>query len=96
MTAGHNFTSDYYEELQARVRAILISVGSSISPEELSLFNELVDANEPGVVVDMLTEALADSNAEVSQADFEDIKTVAEIMKLDPAIVNRVRPHTAS
>ncbi len=93
MTAGQNFTSDYYKELQARVRAILINVGSSISPEELSLFNELVDANEPGVVVDMLTEALADSNAEVSQADFEDIKTVAEMMKLDSAIVDRVQPH---
>lgn len=92
MTAGRDFTHDYYEELQARLRAILIAVGSSIAPEQLSLFNELVDANEPGVALDMLTEALADSDAEISQTDFEDIKSAAERMKLDSGIIDRVRP----
>jgi hypothetical protein len=90
--ADGDFTRDYYEELQARMRAILIAVGSFISPEQLSLFNELVDANEPGAALDMLTEALADSDTKMSQADFEDIKSVEERMKLGSGIINRVRP----
>jgi hypothetical protein len=74
------------------VRAVLISVGSSISPEQLSLFNELVDANEPGVAIDMLTEALAGSHAEISQTEFEDIKSLAEMMRIDSNIADRIRP----
>jgi hypothetical protein len=94
VTADRDFTRDYYEELQARMRAILIAVGSSIPPEQISLLNELVDANEPGVALDILTEALADSETKISQADFEDIKSVAERMKLGSGIINRVRPQT--
>ncbi len=38
--------------------------GDLISPEELSLFNDLVDANEYRIALDMLTEALASSAQE--------------------------------
>ena len=56
MIASRSFSFDYYEELQACLRAILITVGSSIPPEQIPLLNELVDA-APGAAPD-LTEAL--------------------------------------
>ena len=92
MMAGGGFGNDYYEELQARMRAIVIAVGYSIPPEQLPLLNELVDANEPGVALDILTEALADSGSQISQADFEDMKLLAEKMGLASAVIDRVRP----
>lgn len=92
MTAGDGFTRDYYEDLQARLRAVLIITGSSISPQQLSLLNELVDANEPGLALEMLTEALASADAKIGQAVFRDIQSISEKMKLDPEIVDRVRP----
>jgi hypothetical protein len=88
MTSGAHFAPDYYDRLQAQLRALLIATGSWISPEQLSLFNELVDANEPGVALDMLTEAFAASDARIDETLFRDIQSLAEQMNLDL----RVRP----
>jgi hypothetical protein len=88
MTSGANFAPDYCDRLQAQLRALLIATGSWISPEQLSLFNELVDANEPGVALDMLTKALAASDARIDQTLFRDMQSLAEQMNLDL----RVRP----
>ena len=92
MTAGSNFTPNYYEELQARLRALLIATGGWISLEQLSLFNELVDENEPGVALDMLTEALAASGPRIDETLFRDMQSLAEQMKLAPEVVERIRP----
>jgi hypothetical protein len=92
MTASSNFAPDYYEELQARLRALLITTGTRISPEQLSLFNELVDANEPGVALDMLSEALATSGTRIDETLFRDMQSLAEQMKLKPEVVDQLRP----
>jgi hypothetical protein len=92
MTGGSNFAPDYYEEIQARLRALLIVTGGWISAEQLSLFNELVDANEPGVALDMLAEALATSGTRIDKAIFQEMQSLAEQMKLEPEAVDRLRP----
>lgn len=91
-TAGSNFAPDYYEELQARLRALLIATGTWISTEQLSLLNELVDANEPGIALDMFSEALATSGARIDETLFRDTQSLAEQMKLKPEVVDRLRP----
>jgi hypothetical protein len=88
---GRQFDQNYYEELQGRLRALLIQTGFWISPEELTLFNELVDANECGVALDMLTEALVSSEARIDEAVFKDVQSLAEQMNLEAAVVDRLR-----
>jgi hypothetical protein len=92
MTATSGYSNDYHQEMQQKVRAILIITGASISPEQLGLFNDLVDANEYGIALDMLTEALASSGAKIDAAVFRDIQSLSEQMKLEPEVVNRLRP----
>jgi hypothetical protein len=92
MTATSGFSNDYHEAMQAKVRAIVIRVGGSISPEQLALFNDLVDANEYGIALDMLSEALVLSGAKIDAAAFQDIQSLSEQMKLEPEVVDRLRP----
>jgi type IV secretory pathway TrbD component len=92
MTATSGFSNDYHQEMQQRVRAILIMTGASISAKQLGLFNDLVDANEYGIALDMLTEALASSGAKIDPAIFRDIQSLSEQMKLEPEVVDRIRP----
>jgi hypothetical protein len=92
MTATNDYSNDYHQEMQQRVRAILIITGALISPEQLALFNDLVDANEYGIALDMLTEALASSGAKIDAAAFRDIQSLSEQMKLEPEVVDRLRP----
>jgi hypothetical protein len=91
MSSSH-LPHSHYEDLQARMRGLLISIGAWISPEQLSLFNELVDANECGVALDMLTEALASANAKIDDAVIQDVRSLSDDMRLSPAILERLRP----
>lgn len=91
MTSGDRRPLSYYEDLQARVRALLITTGSWISPEQLSLFSELVDSNECGIALDMLSEALASSNARVHSAIIHDMQSLSDQMGLKPEVLDRIR-----
>ena len=92
MTATSGFTNDYHQEMQHKVRAILIMTGASISPEQLGLFNDLVDANEYGIALDMLTETLVASGAKIDATAFRDIQSLSEQMGLEPEVIDRLRP----
>jgi hypothetical protein len=92
MASACNPDLDYYEELQARLRALLITTGSRISTEQLSLFSELVDANEPGLTLDMLSEALTTSGAGIDETLSRDMQSLAEQMRLKSEVAERLRP----
>jgi hypothetical protein len=91
-STGSSSVSSYDETMQGQLRALLITTGTRISPEQLSLFNELVDANEPGVALDMLSEALATSGTRIDETLFRDMQSLAEQMKLKPEVVDQLRP----
>jgi hypothetical protein len=92
MMSGAGLPPSYYEDLQARLRALLVVTGAWISSEQLSLFNELVDANECGVALDMLSEVLASSNARIDNTVLQDVRSLSDQMGLGPVIVDRLRP----
>jgi hypothetical protein len=91
MMSGGQIAQNYYEELQGRLRALLMATGVWIAPEQLSLFHELVDANECGVALEMLSEALASSDARIDEAVLADVQSLSEQMRLGPAVVDRLR-----
>jgi chromosome segregation and condensation protein ScpB len=92
MRARSGYSNKYHQEMQQKVSAILILTSSSISREQLALFSDLVDANEYGIALDMLTEALASSGTKIDAAAFRDIQSLSEQMKLEPEVVDRLRP----
>jgi hypothetical protein len=92
MTGTSGFSNAYHDEMQQKARAILVITGASISAEQLALFNDLVDANETGIALDMLTDALASSGAKIDVAAFRDIQALSEQMGLEAEIVDRLGP----
>jgi hypothetical protein len=92
MTATSGFSNAHDEEMQQKVRGILIMTGASMSAERLALFNDLVDVNTYGIALDMLTGALASSGAKIDATGFTGIQALSEQMKLQPEVIDQVRP----
>jgi hypothetical protein len=82
----------YYEDLQARLRALLVVTGQWVPSDQLSLLNELVDANECGVALEMLSESLTSSGERIDGSVIQDMRTLSDQMGLDRAVVDRLRP----
>lgn len=77
---GSEYDTDYYESLQSQARALLIMTGDRLTTDEMSLFMDLVDANEPGVALEMLVDSLLASGGSVERAVVEGAKSLASTM----------------
>lgn len=89
--AGRHLTSDFYEQMQHRLRALLIITGGSISADQLALLSDLVDANENGVALEMLAEALVSAKATIDETTFDSMESLSAQMRLDPDVVDQLR-----
>lgn len=86
-------TSDAaYDDIRGRVQGLLINVADQLPPVTVGLVDELLDANELGVAVEMLSEMLVESNARLSPDAIAIFKGLVDDMKLDPLTVERLRP----
>ncbi len=81
-----------YEDIRGRVRGLLITVADQLPAVTAGLVDELLDANEQGVAVEMLSEILVQSTARISPETMTVFEDVVRDMKLDPANVDRLRP----
>lgn len=81
-----------YDDLRGRVRGLLITLADQLPAVTAGLVDELLDANEPGVAVEVLSEMLLESKARISPGTMAVFEGVVEEMKLDPANVERLRP----
>jgi hypothetical protein len=70
----------YYEDLRGRMRGVLIQLGAALSTEDAALLDELIDANEPGVALEILVDALMDASTEVPSEARSDMANLADIM----------------
>jgi hypothetical protein len=61
-------TADAHEHIRSRVRGLLIAVADQLPAVTAGLVDELLDANEQGVAVEMLSEMLVESNAQIEMA----------------------------
>jgi hypothetical protein len=86
------FDSVYYENLQGSLRGLLILVADQLPESTVSLLNELIDANECGVAVEILSEALANKRATLAAESLRHVAELVAAMGLDQANVERLRP----
>lgn len=86
-------TSDAgHEDIRGRVRGLLITVADQVPALTVGLVDELLDANEPGVAVEILSEMLVESNAQISPNAIAIFEELVGEMQLDPLNVERLRP----
>lgn len=81
-----------HEDIRGRVRGLLITVADQVPELTVGLVDELLDANEQGVAVEMLSEMLVESNAEISPDAIAIFEKLVGEMQLDPLNVERLRP----
>ena len=85
------FDAAYYEDLRGRMRGVLIAVAELFAAQQVGLVDELIDANEPGIALEMLSEMLVEVHAEVDPQVIEQMERLANDMGLSPEVAGRVR-----
>lgn len=88
--------ADAHDQIRGRVRGLLISLADQLPPVTVGLVDELLDANEQGIAVEMLSEMLVESRARISADDLKVFEDVIDAMQLDRLTVERLRPLVAN
>jgi hypothetical protein len=81
-----------YEEIQGQTRGVLILVADQLPQVTVGIVSELIDHNESGIAVEMLSEMLVESDAKLSVDVLDAIARLVNEMGLDQTNVERLRP----
>ena len=87
-----DWDSSYYEDLQGRVRGVLIEVANQLPSLTVGLVEEMIDANESGVALETIVNMLAESGGTISTSTFGSVSSLVETMGLDENIIGRLEP----
>lgn len=82
----------YFEDLQGRLRAVLINVAELLPSLTVGLVTEMIDANECGVALEMMSEMLVESEAVLDVTIVENFARLVEVMGMEAVNVERLRP----
>ena len=77
---------DYYNELEARLGSILLTLGSQLSPEESREVNHFLDVGEYGLALQTLTDLLIEERKKISTGTYNDVVGVARRMGIEREI----------
>lgn len=86
------YDAAYYEDLRGRARGALIAVAEQLPNQTAGLIDELIDHNECGVAVEMLSEALVEAGATIDQQTMASVDALVTTMGLDADVAARLRP----
>lgn len=76
----------FYEDVQGQLRGLLTTLEDRLSSDQASLLTELIDANECGVALEMMTEILVEAADPVPDTELVEIKRLGDEMEM-PAVV---------
>jgi hypothetical protein len=85
------FDAVYYEDLRGRVRGVLIAVAEHLQAQEVGLVDELIEANESGLALELLTVMLVETGVKVDPRVVEQIDQLAGDMGLAQELAERVQ-----
>jgi hypothetical protein len=85
------FDAAYYEDLRGRVRGVLIATADLFPANQVGLVDELIDANESGVALEMLSEMLVEVQARVEPQVIDQVDRLVRDMGLPRDVAERVR-----
>jgi hypothetical protein len=81
-----------HEVQVTRLRELIARVADQLAPATVELANEMVDANEAPIALDMISEMLVEAQASIAEEVFDDIEDLATGLGLDAAVTERLRP----
>jgi hypothetical protein len=80
-----------HEEIQGRVRGLLIAVAPQLPAVTAGIVDEMIDANECGVALEIMSEMLVESGAAISAETLSNVSSLVDEMGLDQVNVDRLR-----
>ena len=69
---------DYYNELEAQLGSILLTLGPQLSPEESREVSHFLDVGEYGLALQTLTDLLIEERKKLSIRTYHDVVRVAK------------------
>lgn len=75
-------SSEYHAELQGRLQGLLITVEQWLAAEHATLISELIDANETGLALEMISDLLLAAEAPIDRLILDDVVRLASAMGL--------------
>lgn len=67
-------------------------VDDQFPPQTIQIVTELIDANECGVALEIMSEMLVDSKASISRDLLRDVERLVEVMRMERVNVDRLHP----
>jgi hypothetical protein len=79
-------------DIIGRLLALLPVFADQLPAITLEVLRELLEANEPGVAVEILSEVLAEEDARIAPPAFAALEEAASELDLAPSVVDQLRP----
>jgi len=76
----------YYEEISGILRGLLIRLDDRLPRGDQILINEFIDANELGLALEQMTDALAEDDRPISAQERADVLGLADRMQMDDRV----------
>lgn len=76
----------YYEEIQGRLRGLLISLEDHFSRDQAAFISEEIEANELGIALETMSEILSDANGVIPNEHVAEILRLGEKMGLSGVV----------
>jgi hypothetical protein len=89
---GGPYDDAYYRDLQRRLRGLLTALQDRLSDEDVRIVDELVDANECGLALETISDALAEDTVRLDRSAVDEISSLADTMGLPTELAGRLRP----
>lgn len=84
--------NDRYDELHDGLSRLRDTVLEQLSGEDQRQLSEFIDANEFGVALEYLLDALAETNRKLPRSALPLVEELAKKMDMYPAILSRLPP----
>lgn len=80
-----------YEEIQGRVRGLLITLAPQLPAKTVGIIDEMIDANECGVALEIMSEMLVESGGRIPKDSLLEVTALVDEMGLDQINADRLR-----
>lgn len=86
----HLPSSNYHDDVRSRLHALTDTCERWLRPNEVAVLNDLIEANESGVALEILSEILPEANATLDERTLLEVTDLVQRMGLDPAVRERL------
>ena len=77
------YATEYYEDISGRLRAVLFRTAEILQPDTVEFLTEMLDANELGVALEMMVEALEDAKLPITPEIASTLEALARKMEMN-------------